>query len=60
MYSLKVPWPFWPMKHQGEEGGVKKSFANRWLLVCLYNGPSLRPTMVSMANDIEMIKMREE
>jgi len=39
---------------------VKKSFANRWLLVCLYNGPSLRPTMVSMANDIEMIKMREE
>ena len=39
---------------------VKKSFANRWLLVCLYDGPSLRPTMVSMANDIEMIKMREE
>ena len=39
---------------------VKKSFANRWLLVCLYNGPSLRPTTVSMANDIEMIKMREE
>jgi len=39
---------------------VKKSFANRWLLVCLYNGPSLWPTMLSMANDIEMIKMREE